>query len=329
MYVIAYTGDTDDGFLKTVQIAGSGEIGNEEIDSFEFDVVKGKTPDIIPISGDVYAIAYAEDGDDGRLITVTIANDGQITEAIIDSVEFDNAKGKTPNIIHISGNVYAIAYAGDGDDGWLITGTITAAGQITDTLIDSLEFDPVKGKTPNIIPISGNVYAIAYAGDLDDGFLITVTIATDGQITDTVIDTLEFDTSQGKTPNIIPISGDVYAIAYAGNADAGSLKTVTIATDGQITDPVIDTLEFDSAKGKTPNIIPVSGDVYAIAYAGNGDDGFLKTLTIATDGQITDPVIDTLECHLLFSHRLDRSGLRHAGMWPGNPCGPPRPSSRT
>jgi len=254
VYVIAYTGDTDDGFLKTVQIAGSGEIGNEEIDSFEFDVVKGKTPDIIPISGDVYAIAYAEDGDDGRLITVTIANDGQITEAIIDSVEFDNAKGKTPNIIHISGNVYAIAYAGDGDDGWLITGTITAAGQITDTLIDSLEFDPVKGKTPNIIPISGNVYAIAYAGDLDDGFLITVTIATDGQITDTVIDTLEFDTSQGKTPNIIPISGDVYAIAYAGNADAGSLKTVTIATDGQITDPVIDTLEFDSAKGKTPNI---------------------------------------------------------------------------
>jgi len=329
VYVIAYTGDTDDGFLKTVQIAGSGEIGNEEIDSFEFDVVKGKTPDIIPISGDVYAIAYAEDGDDGRLITVTIANDGQITEAIIDSVEFDNAKGKTPNIIHISGNVYAIAYAGDGDDGWLITGTITAAGQITDTLIDSLEFDPVKGKTPNIIPISGNVYAIAYAGDLDDGFLITVTIATDGQITDTVIDTLEFDTSQGKTPNIIPISGDVYAIAYAGNADAGSLKTVTIATDGQITDPVIDTLEFDSAKGKTPNIIPVSGDVYAIAYAGNGDDGFLKTLTIATDGQITDPVIDPLECHLLFSHRLDRSGLRHAGMWPGNPCGPPRRSSRT
>jgi len=329
VYVIAYTGDTDDGFLKTVQIAGSGEIGNEEIDSFEFDVVKGKTPDIIPISGDVYAIAYAEDGDDGRLITVTIANDGQITEAIIDSVEFDNAKGKTPNIIHISGNVYAIAYAGDGDDGWLITGTITAAGQITDTLIDSLEFDPVKGKTPNIIPISGNVYAIAYARDLDDGFLITVTIATDGQITDTVIDTLEFDTSQGKTPNIIPISGDVYAIAYAGNADAGSLKTVTIATDGQITDPVIDTLEFDSAKGKTPNIIPVSGDVYAIAYAGNGDDGFLKTLTIATDGQITDPVIDTLECHLLFSHRLDRSGLRHAGMWPGNPCGPPRRSSRT
>ena len=120
MYVLAYTGDTDDGFLKTVQIAGSGEIGNEEIDSFEFDVVKGKTPDIIPISGDVYAIAFAENGDDGRLITVTIADSGQITDTIIDTLKFDAAKGKTPNIIHISGNVYDIAYAGDTDDGFLI-----------------------------------------------------------------------------------------------------------------------------------------------------------------------------------------------------------------
>ena len=295
VYVIAYAGDSDDGFLKTVEIAGSGEIGNEELDFFEFDVVKGKTPDIIPISGDVYAIAYAEDGDDGRLITVTIAASGQITDTIIDTLEFDAAKGKTPNIIPISGNVYAIAYAGDGDDGLLITVTIATDGQITDTVIDTLEFDPAKGKTANIIPISGNVYAIAYAGDGDDGFLKTVTIATDGQIADAVIDTLEFDTSQGKTPNIIPISGDEYAIAYSDVDDDGILITITIATDGQITDAIIDTLEFDSSKGKTPNIIPVSGDVYAIAYAGNGDDGFLKTVTIATDGQITDPVIATLE----------------------------------
>ena len=173
------------------------------------------------------------------------------------------------------------------------------------------------------------MYAIAYAGNADAGSLKTVTIATDGQITDPVIDTLEFDSTKGKTPNIIPISGNVYAIAYAGNGDDGFLITVTIATDGQITDTLIDTLEFDTVKGKTPSIIPISGDVYAIAYAGDGDDGFLKTLTIATDGQITDPVIDHLECHLLFSHRLDRSGLRHAGMWPGNPCGPPHRSSRT
>ena len=218
---------------------------------------------------------------DGVIRTVSVTTAAPVN----DTLEFDVVKGKDPNIIHISGDVYAIAYAGDSDDGFLKTVQIAGSGQILDEEVDILEFDVVKGKTPNIIPISGNVYAIAYAEDGDDGRLITVTIAANGQITDTLIDTLEFDSAKGRTPNIIPISGDVYAIAYAGNTDDGFLKTVTIATDGQITDTVIDTLEFDPVKGKTPNIIPISG-VYAIAYAGNDDDGFLKTVEITTSGQI-------------------------------------------
>ena len=255
-------------------------------DTLEFDALKGKTPDIIPISGDVYAIAYAGDGDDGFLKTVEIAADGQITDAVIDTLEFDTQKGKTPNIIPVSGDVYAIAYAGDGDDGFLKTVEIAANGQITHAVIDTLEFDTQKGKTPNIIPVSGDVYAIAYAGDGDDGFLKTVEIAADGQITDAVIATLESDTLNGNTPNIIPLSGNVYAIAYAGDGDAGFLKTVEIAASGQITDAVIGTLEIDTLKGNTPDIIPITGGVYAIAYAGDGDDGFLKTIVITAGGQI-------------------------------------------
>jgi len=276
MYAIVYAGDTDVGYLKTYTLAPNGRIIKTANDSLTLDSVKGKEPDMISISGNVYAIAYSGAGADGFLKTVTIAADGQITDTVIDTLEFDPVKGKIPNIIPISGDVYAIAYAGDSDVGFLIT----------DTVIDTLEFDTVKGKTANIIPISGNVYAIAYAGDGDDGFLKTVTIATNGQITDTVIDTLEFDPVKGKTPNIIPISGDVYAISYAGDTDDGFLITVTIATDGQITDTVIDTLEFDTVKGKDANIIPISGDVYAIAYSGDTDDGFLKSIEIRTSGQI-------------------------------------------
>ena len=63
---------------------------------------------------------------------------------------------------------------------------------------------------------------------------------------------MEFDAVGGKDPSIISIADDVYAIAYAGDNDYGFVATVTIATDGQITDPVIDTLEFDAVQGKTP-----------------------------------------------------------------------------
>ena len=104
-----------------------------------------------------------------------------------------------------------------------------------------------------------------------------------------ILDAFEFDSVKGKTPRIIPVSGDTYAIAYSGmtgeTKDTGWLRTVEIASDGTITDPGMDELEFDAVQGKTPSIVPVSGDIYAIAYSGNTDGtkdtGWLKTVRIS------------------------------------------------
>jgi len=244
-----YTGSAYIGSITTVDVATTGQITDTVIDTLEFDTDNGQYPNIIHISGDVYAIAYTSESSTGFLKTVEVASDGQITDTVIDTLEFDRFAGLHPNIIHISGHVYAIAYTGKGDDGFLKTVEIATNGQITDAIIDTLEFDTVIATTPNIIPVAGDVYAIAYWGDDGDGFLKTVEIATNGQITDTVIDILEFDTTMGLYPNIIHVSGDVYAIAYTGTFEYGYLKTVEIATNGQITDTVIDTLEFDSSLG--------------------------------------------------------------------------------
>ena len=46
----------------------------------------------------------------------------------------------------------------------------------------------------------------------------------------------------------------------------GLVTTVEIDALGEITDTVIDTLEFDAANGEYPNIIQVSENVYAITY---------------------------------------------------------------
>ena len=81
-----------------------------------------------------------------------------------------------------------------------------------------------------------------------------------------IIDTLEFDGAIGKTPDIVHIAGNVYVIAYEGSSYDGSLATVEIVANGQITNSVIDTMVFDASKGKTPDIIHISGNVYAIAY---------------------------------------------------------------
>ncbi len=297
IYAIAYQGgpgDTDLGYLKTVEILSSGNITDTVIDTLNYDAVKGKDPSIVLVSGDIYAIAYNGVDDDGFLTTVEISSTGNITDTVIETLEFDEVKGKWPKIISVSGDIFAIAYAGDNDDGFLTTVRIKLDGDILNQ-VDTLEYDTVQGKNPSIIPVSGDVYAITYSGDSDDGFLKTVEIGANGQITNTVIDTLEFDTVQGKTPDITNVSGDVYAITYSGDSDKGFLKTVEISANGQITNIVIDTLAYDTVQGKTPDITNVSGDIYAIAYAGDGDDALLKTVAIEDDGNILETNTNTPE----------------------------------
>jgi hypothetical protein len=297
IYAIAYgrgEGKAVYGSLKTVEIAASGNITDTIIDTLDFDTSKGNTPDIIPVSGDIYAIAYSGDGDDGFLSTVEIAASGNVTDTVIDTLEFDTLKGKWPKIIQVSGDIFAIAYSGDGDTGMLTTVKINSNGIIPNQ-VDTLEFDTSGGGwSLDIIPVSGDIYAIAYSGPGGGGFLKTVEIGANGQITNTVIDSLEFDTSVCWDPEIIPTSGDVYAIAYEGPGGGGFLKTVEIGANGQITNTVIDSLEFDTL-GYYPEIISVSGDIYAISYTGAGDDGFLKTVSIADDGNILETVTNIPE----------------------------------
>lgn len=295
IYAIAYRGPSNDGFVSTVNIAADGSIGNSVIDTLEFDTSDGYEPCIIHISGDCYAIAYRGSGNDGFLRTVNIATDGMIANSVTDTYEFDTANGYEPYITPISGNVYAITYRGtaSGSSGYLITLTIATNGAITKSAIDTLTFSTT-AYTPSTIPVSGNIYAITYCGPSNDGFVSTVNIAADGSIGNSVIDTLEFDTSDGYEPCIIHISGDYYAIAYRGSSNDGFLVTVNIASDGMIANSITDTYEYDTSDGYEPGISPVLGDVYAISYCGTSNRGYLITLTIDDSGAITKSAIDTL-----------------------------------
>jgi hypothetical protein len=283
-----------------------GEIEDGVIDSQIFDNNSATDPDIVHVSGDVYAIAYQSSsyyyGSPGYLKTVSIAADGQIANYVIDSLTFDSSRGASPDIIHVSGNIYAIAYQGVGSyygsPGYLKTFTIYSSGQISNYAVDSLTFESGQCAPPDIIHVSGDVYAIAYQTSSrysSPGELKTVTISSNGQINNYVIDSLVFDGSQGEAPRLVPVSGDVYAVAYQGPGDDGFIHTASISSSGQIGNSVIDTLEFDTGNGGEPDIIQVSGDTFAIAYRGQSDDGFLKTVSISADGEIAGSIIDSLE----------------------------------
>ncbi len=294
VYAIAYESKNEDGFVKTVSIDASGSISSATIDSLEFDKDKGKEPSIVLLSGNVYAIAYRGKNDEGYVKTMTIDASGAISNTALDTLQFDAKKGKAPKIIHVSGEVFAVAYQGDSDDGFVKTIKIQSNGSIDDAVIDTLEFDAQAGKDPDFLRVSGNTYALAYEGNSEAGMVKTITIDSAGLIGDSVIGALQFD-STGQTSKIIQVAGEVYAIAYSGSGDDGFVKTIRITAGGAIQSTVISTLEFDTAEGREPSIRFVSGQIYAIAYRGSSDDGFVATFSISSAGAIQSSVLDRFE----------------------------------
>ncbi|MBA7538170.1 hypothetical protein ES705_30444 [subsurface metagenome] len=207
---------------------------------------------------------------------------------VIDSLEFDTTLGATAKIIHISGDVYAIAYRGADNAGLLKTVSINSAGDIG-SVLDTLIIDATYGTPGNIIHLSGDIYAIAYQGPDSVGWLATVEIDSAGDITDPVVDSQEFDILSGVSPRIIHISGTTYAITYAKAIGTGNkwrlwLKTISIADNGTI-GAEVDSLEHDTGSPNAlgSNIIHVFGDIYAIAHCSHIGGGWYRTCITTVD----------------------------------------------
>jgi len=300
VYAVVYTDWSSDGWLMTASVAPDGSIGATPLDSWEYETSRGIWPDIVHVAGEVYAIVYRGPGNDGFLKTVRIAADGTITPAAVATLEFDNRRCIYPEIIHVAGDTYAIVYCGRGNDGFVKTVQIAADGSIGGPVIDSLEFDNRRGSEPSIINVLGDVYAIAYSGQRTDGFIKTVTIAPNGDIANTPIDSYEFNTDECQFPEIVNVFDDVYAVVYSGSSPAngtlsgGIVSTLAIAPDGTITQAVIDEMAFDVTDSEYCDVIRVAGDIFAVTYTNAGEQGVVSTLSIYSDGQLDSVIIDTL-----------------------------------
>ncbi|GAI95599.1 unnamed protein product, partial [marine sediment metagenome] len=209
---------------------------------------------------------------------------------------FDAVTGNEPSVVHIFGDVYAVAYRGQGNHGWLRTLTISGDGTTIALTGSSLEFDGVSGYSPSLIHVSGDTYVIAYwNATSDDGIVKTVSIDAAGNIGS--IHSFTFDATRGRTPEIIHISGDVYAVAYRGPLDDGWLRTLTISADGTAIALTGSSLEFDIGYASDPHLTHVSGNVYAIAYeiSAASFDVKICTMTISNAGVIGGAVIDVYQ----------------------------------
>ena len=294
IYAVVYQGTNDDGYLKTIEISEDGAINQTEKDAWIFDVGKAFEPRIIHISDDIYVIVYVDTLLNGVLKTVQISPNGTITTPMIDMFVFDTNTINEPEIVHVSGDIYALTY-GDKTFCQLMTVQIASDGTINGS-IDTITYDSAKGEDPEIIHVSDDIYAIAYIKNPNQVTVRTVEILSNGTILTSpsiYIDELMINNDGADDPNILHVSGDVYAVAYSYHLENfGEVATFEIASNGIISN-VIDRVLFDDQKCMDPNIIHHTDDVYLIAYTSTTPHvGEVVSIQIESDGQISDQVTD-------------------------------------
>ena len=209
-----------------------------------------------------------------------------------------------PDLIHITGWMYAIAYR-DNSSTSVTTFQMNDDGVFLGT-IDTKIIPVPHFYEPTIIKIQNNIYAIVYGASDDQteakSHIVTLSLYGNGTIGD-IIDTFDFPQYYGREPNIINIGSDIYAIALGGASfevyPTGYLVTVSIDNLGNIGSALIDTLKFPlSASCSEPSIVHTTGDIYIITYNGYGataGNGYVITVHILNNGSIIEPLEDTIQ----------------------------------
>jgi hypothetical protein len=230
MYAIAYRGNSNKGYIVTVPISSVGVISAVK-NTFTLDNSACYEPDIIYVTGNYYAIAYRGGSNVGYLKTVPITAAG-IIGTVQSTLTFDSSASYEPTITQVTGTIYAIAYR-KASSGSIKTVSISAAG-IIGSVISTMNFETAISYMPDIIQVASKTFAIAYGNSSNKGYLKTLSIADDGTIGTTAIDTFNFDASAGYEPSILHVSGSVFAIAYRGSSTDGYIITVGITAAGSV-----------------------------------------------------------------------------------------------
>ncbi|HIH00191.1 MAG TPA: hypothetical protein HA258_06355, partial [Thermoplasmata archaeon] len=121
---------------------------------------------------------------------------------------------------------------------------------------------------------------------------ITVEAWMKPQLLPPIIDIVDLEEKFGYTPYIAHASGDCYAIVSEDQSKRGTLQTVRISTDGNITS--LNTTNFGDAKTSIalrPTIIKMTEKMFLIAYNSryqNSNELYvhLRTYNISTNGSI-------------------------------------------
>ena len=226
-------------------------------------------------------------------------------QSLGNNFEYDDDTGRYNSLVQVDSDTYALAYTGADHDGYISTFNISSDGT-TITEVETIEHDDDFAYDNSLIKVDSDTFALAYGGEYDqessgrpEGMISTFTIDSDGDITPIRIQNhaafesasanLIHDTNEGSVNSLVHVNDDTYALSYERNGRSLQITTFTISSDGA-TITELDTLNQDAGNCQDrylQSLVKVDSDTVARAYCGSGADGFLRTFSIAENGDIT------------------------------------------
>jgi hypothetical protein len=223
------------------------------------------------------------------LATLSIDSGGIITDPLVDHVTFDSSTSVPWEGLQISTAVYALVYNAPGPVGVLITFNVDPDGYISDPYVDKFIFATPSGTALSICHAGSDIYVLGHVRAGSYPWLTTVRISQAGDIGPSSLDDLQVLGFGCGKPQVHYISPGIIAYALRGASGDGFIYTFTIDTStGAITATPISSLEFDTTNCDLPVIFDISHGIYAIAYTGPSNHGYLKTLGISTPLHLID-----------------------------------------
>ncbi len=246
------------GYLVTLSIDDHGHIGPGVLDTFKFVQPFCSETSIVHIANNSYAIAYNGFGStagNGYIITVNILDNGSIVEPLVDTYQFiitvniPNINGSTdglqPTLLHVTNDVFIVAYGADSNNllrnGFLQTVRISSQGFILNGSVDTLLIPIDYCSKIEIFPVNNQIYALAFSGgnnsNWEHGIVLTITIADNGSIFDSILGCYLFDNYRCLGTTVIPVIdlSDRFIIFYGSTNTTQSGFLGLVKIDSMVT----------------------------------------------------------------------------------------------
>jgi len=277
---IAYATSGGVARIDTIAVTAGGTI-TESIHSFySSPVIDGiEYMHFIHVTGNIYAWVFDHSVDGLVCKTIDIVA-GTLGASFLDTLIIEPAGAYYPWLCHVGDDIYGCVFSRGNRHGYLKTFSISFIGQISDTVIDTFEYDTVVGEIPTMAMARSGYCAIAYHDGDGHGWLKTLLIYPSGLIDDTLIDSYEFGPSDSSQNHVISFGMGYIAVASVGPDTDGWIKTFLVDITGHLNSTTLDSLEFDADDCQYPFLFHLTGNIFAIAYQGVDLDGWLCSLDI-------------------------------------------------